>query len=239
MHLGAADWNTRKVLAPVMKTATVLPASRDRVASGAGRAARTGPRAALVVGPSTRTQLMGLRHLGYIAELQGADLDLEPAPLRAGHRRVMPAARGTRRRLVTFAANGLLVFLFGVAIQWVLIHRGGLGNISSYVVKSVVSVQLTFLLSRYLTWGDRNIAVLPAMVRWNVQQLIITSLGVALYIGLAHLGVNYIAGNIVVAAIFTPTSFVVGHLWSMVDQATSLRLTRTDRTVTSRSAGQM
>lgn len=140
---------------------------------------------------------------------------------RHGRHRAKPTLRGTRKRLVIFAANGLLVFVLGVAVQWALIHCLGMGNVSSYIIKSVLSVQLTFLLSRYLTWGDRDIALLPAVVRWNVQQLVITGLGVSLYIGLDHLGTNYIAGNVAVAVIFTPTSFVVGHLWSMADRASA------------------
>jgi putative flippase GtrA len=166
---------------------------------------------------------MGLRHLGYIAEVQESAVDTALAPLRQGGRRAVPASLGARKRLVTFAANGLLVFVLGVAVQWALIHRLGMGNVSSYMVKSVLSVQLTFLLSRYLTWGDRNIALLPALVRWNIQQLAITGLGVGLYIGLDHFGINYIAGNVAVAVIFTPTSFVIGHWWSMADRRTWLR----------------
>jgi putative flippase GtrA len=136
----------------------------------------------------------------------------------------VPALRGARKRLVAFGASGLLVFALGVVVQWALIHRLGMSSVSSYVVKSVLSVQLTFLLSRYLTWGDRNLALLPALVRWNIQQLVITSLGVGLYTGLGHFGMNCLAGNIAVAVIFTPTSFVAGHLWSMAGQAASLRL---------------
>jgi putative flippase GtrA len=139
-------------------------------------------------------------------------------------RRPVSAWRGTRKRLVAFAASGLLVFVLGVVVQWALIHRLGMGDVSSYVVKSVLSVQLTFLLSRYVTWGDRNLVLLPALVRWNIQQLVITSLGVGVYTGLGHFGVNSLAGNIAVAVIFTPTSFVAGHLWSMVGRAASLRL---------------
>jgi putative flippase GtrA len=166
---------------------------------------------------------MGLRHLGYIAEIQGASPDPALVPPRQGRPQALTALWAGRRRLVTFAANGLLVFVLGVAVQWALIHRLGMGNITSYILKSVLSVQLTFLLSRYLTWGDRNIAVLPALVRWNVQQLLITGVGVGLYIGLDRLGMNYIGGNVTIAVIFTPTSFVVGHYWSMLDRAASLR----------------
>jgi putative flippase GtrA len=183
----------------------------------------------LLVGPSTSAQLEGLRHLGYIAEVQGSAPDTAPVPLHQGRRQARPASRRARKRLLTFAANGLVVFVLGVAVQWALIHRLGMGNVSSYMVKSVLSVQLTFLLSRYLTWGDRNIALLPALVRWNVQQLLITGLGVGLYTGLDHFGLNYIAGNVAVAVIFTPTSFVVGHLWSMADRATLLRLRTVSR----------
>ncbi|HUN32784.1 MAG TPA: hypothetical protein VMU95_12295 [Trebonia sp.] len=52
--------------------------------------------------------------------------------------------------------------------------------------------------------GDRSIAVLAALVRWSIQQLAITGFGIGLCAGLDHVGVNYIAGNVAVAVIFTP-----------------------------------
>jgi putative flippase GtrA len=142
----------------------------------------------------------------------------------AGLPGAMSAILGTRKRLLIFAANGVLVFCLGVAVQLALIHQLKLSNVSSYLVKTVLSVQLTFLLSRYLTWRDRNQAWLPALARWNVQQVAISGLSAGLYAGLDHLGMSYIKGNLVVAVISTPLSFLVGHLWSMAERRSSLSL---------------
>jgi putative flippase GtrA len=105
-----------------------------------------------------------------------------------------------------------------------LIHQLKMGNVSSYLVKTVLSVQLTFLLSRYLTWRDRNLPWLRALARWNIQQVAISGLSVGLYAGLDHLGMGYIRSNLVVAVISTPLSFVVGHVWSMAERRSSLSL---------------
>jgi putative flippase GtrA len=163
LHLGTADRNAKKVLAPIMETT-------------------------------------------------------------AGQPGAMSAIWGTRKRLLIFAANGVLVFCLGVVVQLALIHQLKMGNVSSYLVKTVLSVQLTFLLSRYLTWRDRNLAWLPALGRWNVQQVAISGLSVGLYAGLDHLGLGYIRANLVVAVISTPLSFVVGHVWSMAERRASLSL---------------
>jgi putative flippase GtrA len=163
LHLGTADQNSKKVLAPIMETTAGLP--------------------------------------GAVSPI-----------------------RGTRKRLLIFAANGVLVFCLGVAVQLALIHQLKMGNLSSYLVKTVLSVQLTFLLSRYLTWRDRNLAWLPALARWNIQQVVISGLSVGLYAGLDRLGMGYIKGNLVVAVISTPLSFIVAHLWSMAERRSSLGL---------------
>ncbi|HTU75745.1 MAG TPA: GtrA family protein [Trebonia sp.] len=164
--------------------------------------------------------MMALRHLDYIAEVQGP----APEPRRGGLRGALSALWGARKRLATFAANGLFVFVFGVAVQYALIHYLRMGHVPSYIIQTVLSVQLNFVLSRYLTWRDRQVAPLAALVRFNVQQATITGLGVALYTGLDHFGMNYITGNIAVTAILTPASFVIGNKWSMSERASSLSL---------------
>jgi putative flippase GtrA len=164
--------------------------------------------------------MMALRHLDYIAEVQAP----APLPPRGGVRGALSGLWDARKRFLTFAMNGLLVFIFGVAVQFALIHYLHMGHIESYIVQTVLSVQLNFVLSRTLTWRDRHVAPLPALVRFNVQQATITGLGVALYAGLDHFGMNYITGNIAVTAILTPVSFVIGNQWSMSERASSLSL---------------
>ncbi len=128
-----------------------------------------------------------------------------------------------RFRLVIFAANGMNVFAVGLLIQVILVRYAGMGYVPSYIVQTVASVQLAFLLSRFVTWRDRDAAILPALARFNVQQLIVTGLGMAGYAGLERLGINYIAANIAVTAVLTPVSFLSSHKWSLSGCAGKVR----------------
>jgi putative flippase GtrA len=120
-----------------------------------------------------------------------------------------------RFRLLLFAINGINVFAAGLLIQVILVRYAGMGHISSYIVQTVISVQMSFLLSRFLTWRDRNVPFGWALARFNLQQFAVTGLGIAGYAGLERLGVNYIAANVAVTAALTPVSFLASHKWSM------------------------
>jgi putative flippase GtrA len=119
-------------------------------------------------------------------------------------------------RLVIFATNGVNVFAAGLLIQVILVRYAGMGHVSSYIAQTIVSVQMSFLLSRFLTWGDRKMAILPALAKFNMQQLIVTGLGMAGYAGLEQLGMNYIVANVAVTAVLTPVSFLSSHKWSLI-----------------------
>ena len=120
-----------------------------------------------------------------------------------------------RFRIVIFAVNGMSVFAIGLLIQVLLVKYAGMAYVPSYIVQTLVSVQLSFLLCLFVTWQDRNAAILPALARFNVQQLAVTGLGMAGYAGLEQLGINYITANIAVTALLTPVSFLSSHKWSM------------------------
>lgn len=168
--------------------------------------------------------MMALRQLNYIADVQQSALDTALVPLRQGRRGAIAALWGARKRLITFAASGLFVFVFGVAVQYALIHEYRMSHVTSYVIQTILSVQVNFLLSRYVTWRERRFGLLSGLIRFNVQQLASTGIGMALYAGLEHFGMNYIAANVAVTAVLTPVSFLIGHHWSMADRAASLRL---------------
>jgi putative flippase GtrA len=112
------------------------------------------------------------------------------------------------------------VFATGLLIQVLLVRYEGMGHVSSYIVQIVASVLMSFLPSRFLTWRDRDVAILPALARFNVQQLAVAGLGVAGYAGLEHLGVNYIMANVAVTAALTPVSFLSSHVWSLTEPRT-------------------
>jgi cellulose synthase/poly-beta-1,6-N-acetylglucosamine synthase-like glycosyltransferase/putative flippase GtrA len=118
-----------------------------------------------------------------------------------------------RFRLAMFAVNGMNVFAVGLLIQVFLVRYAGLSHVASYVAQTVVSVQLSFVLSRYLTWPDAELAAGRALARFNARQLTVAALGVAGYAGLERLGVDYIVANIAVTAALTPVSFGSTRLW--------------------------
>ena len=120
-----------------------------------------------------------------------------------------------RTRLTIFGLNGTAVFAAGLMIQIILVQYAGVGHVPSYVVQTVASIQLSFLLSRYLTWRDRSVSFGHGLVRFNAQQLAVTGLGMAGYAVLDWLGMNYVIANVLVTGLLTPVSFASSHLWSL------------------------
>jgi putative flippase GtrA len=120
-----------------------------------------------------------------------------------------------RTRLTIFGLNGTAVFAAGLMIQIVLVQYAGMAHVPSYIAQTVASIQLSFLLSQYLTWRDRSVTFLHGLARFNLQQLAVTGLGMAGYAGLDRLGMNYVVANVAVTALLTPVSFLSSHLWSL------------------------
>ena len=120
-----------------------------------------------------------------------------------------------RFRLVIFAVNGMNVFAVGLLIQVLLVRYEHMSHVTSYIAQTVTSVQLSFLLSRYLSCRDRHMGVVRELARFNVRQLGVAGVGMAGYAGLDRLGLNYIAANVAVTAALTPVSFVAHHGWPL------------------------
>jgi putative flippase GtrA len=120
-----------------------------------------------------------------------------------------------RTRLTIFGLNGTAVFAAGLMIQIILVQYARVGHVPSYIVQTVASIQLSFLLSRYLTWRDRSVSFGHGLIRFNAQQLAVTGLGMAGYAVLEWLGMNYVVANVLVTGLLTPVSFASSHLWSL------------------------
>jgi 4-amino-4-deoxy-L-arabinose transferase-like glycosyltransferase/putative flippase GtrA len=163
------------------------------------------------------TQPLGVTGTEHLVHAIGLDQTRED---HTGVRRLTLKAREHWPRLALFAANGLNVFAVGLLIQVLLVWYAGMSHVSSYIVQTIASVQLSFLLSRFLTWGDRDTSFLPTLARFNIQQLAVTGLGMAGYSGLEHLGMNYITANVAVTAVLTPVSFLSSHLWALTEPRT-------------------
>jgi cellulose synthase/poly-beta-1,6-N-acetylglucosamine synthase-like glycosyltransferase/putative flippase GtrA len=167
-----------------------------------------------------------LRQLTGLEALRGLAVAQPPEALRSGQhvpRQCAPdaAPRLARRvwdhrfRLVIFAVNGMNVFAVGLLIQVLLVTYARMGHVPSYIVQTALSVQLNFVLSRYLTWRDRNVAFVRALATFNLQQMAVTGLGMAGYVGLERLGINYVVANVAITGMLAPVSYLSSHLWSL------------------------
>ncbi len=129
---------------------------------------------------------------------------------RGRHAAPVPPSEGHGKRFSTFSAIGAAVFVLGVALQAVLTGRLKVPALGSYLVQAVVSVEISFLLNRWLTWRDRDTPFWHAFVRFNIQKTVTIALNFALYAGLLRLGFNYLIANIVLTIVFTVVNYAAG-----------------------------
>jgi putative flippase GtrA len=115
------------------------------------------------------------------------------------------------RRLVMFNAIGLFVFVAGTGLQWATVRP--LGAVWSYGVQAVFSVELSWVLNRWLTWGDRN-AGSTSLARWNAQRVASIVINYLAYLVLLHAGIDWLWSNVMVTVAFVPVNYVLGDVWS-------------------------
>jgi putative flippase GtrA len=125
--------------------------------------------------------------------------------------------RRNRTRILIATLNGLVAFLFGLALETAFM-RAGAGRFVAYVISNVFSTQLSFLLARYVTWRDRRVRFFSTLARYNAQQLSTTILSIIMFAGLDSLGVFYVAANFTVTVTVAPLSFLIAHNWSISER---------------------
>lgn len=152
------------------------------------------------------------------AQLRRPYRPLNPAIAREQPRGVLAVLWGLRIRLLFASVSGLLAFLFGIALQTIFVRLAGLAHLPAYVLQNVFTTQLSFLLARYVTWGDRRVRLLPSLARYNLQQLSTMLLSFVLFAGLDWIGMNYIAASLIVTLAIAPLSFCVAHKWSIAER---------------------
>jgi putative flippase GtrA len=139
-----------------------------------------------------------------------------PAPAATAQSNGRHRAPGERHgiRFLAFGAIGAAVFAAGLGIQIALVHYLHVDPVAAYVIQGVFSIELSFVLNRYLTWRDRSVPFFRALWRFNTQKAIATVLNMVAYAILVRLGVQYIVANIALTAVFTPLNYVAAHYWS-------------------------
>jgi putative flippase GtrA len=129
-----------------------------------------------------------------------------------GDMRSLRLARRHGTRLSVFSFIGASVFFAGLAFQVALVRYAGLGADSSYAAQAIFSIELSYLLNRYLTWRNRDAGFWLACWKFTAQKLIMTVVNLAAYALLVRVGVQYIAANVALTAVFTPVNYFAADL---------------------------
>jgi putative flippase GtrA/GT2 family glycosyltransferase len=132
------------------------------------------------------------------------------AASRGRHAAPQEAGPGHGKRFTIFSAIGGFIFVLGFGLQAALTTGWGVPAFVSYLVQAVVSVELSFVLNRWLTWRDRDTPLWTAFGRFNAQKTVTIALNAALYAGLLRLGLNYLVANIVLTIVFTVVNYAAG-----------------------------
>ena len=201
----------------------------------------TPQRSRVYTGPDTSSQLLALRKLKCIAAGQHPN-SRPTVPQGLSARPPTPSLERTRRRrkaeqgltsvgilrqhvkrLTSFSVIGGGVFFAGLFLQIALVRYCGFGPNSSYAVQALFSIELSYLLNRYLTWHDQDSGFWVACWKFNVQKLLMTVANMAAYALLVHFGMQYVVANVLLTAIFTPINYFAAHLLVFVRSYTGKR----------------
>lgn len=126
-------------------------------------------------------------------------------------------------RFTSFSAVGGVVLGLGIGSQALLV-RWHAGPYGSYAGQAVFSIELSYLLNRWITWRDRCVGFFASWWRFNAQKLVLTVPNLALYAAGIQLGTGWLAANLGTTAIFAVVNYLVGDLWSFAaGGATRLR----------------
>jgi putative flippase GtrA len=116
------------------------------------------------------------------------------------------------RKFSQFSGIGLFVLLTGIGVQWALVKSTG--AYWSYIGQAVFSVELSYVLNRQITWRDRKAPLWSSLAKWNTQKLVMTVPNLAGYGLLVWLGLNWLAANLAITAVFTVINYITGDIWS-------------------------
>jgi putative flippase GtrA len=122
-------------------------------------------------------------------------------------------------RFAVFGVIGGTVFVVSLAAQVALVRWLRVNPVLAYIIQGVFSIQLSFMLNRYITWRDRDVPFWRACLRFNAQNFVMSVLRIVAYAGIVKLGIEYIAANVLITAAFTPINYVAGHRWSFARNA--------------------
>jgi GT2 family glycosyltransferase/putative flippase GtrA len=114
--------------------------------------------------------------------------------------------------------------LFSASASRRSLVRAHAGPYGSYAGQAAFSIELSYLLNRWITWRDRQVGLWSSWWRFNAQKTVLTVPNLALYAAGIQLGTGWLAANLGTTAVFTVVNYLTGDLWSFAaGGATRLR----------------
>lgn len=119
------------------------------------------------------------------------------------------------RRQITFGVVGVTVMAFGFLALIVLVEGLGVSPHLAYLVQAVLSVELSFVLSRHWTWRDRRgRAALTAAGEWlrfHASRAFSIPANQALFSTLVFAGASVLSANAVCVTATALVNYLVSH----------------------------
>jgi putative flippase GtrA len=111
-------------------------------------------------------------------------------------------------RFASFSAIGGGIFVAGLALQAALTSGLHVPSFISYLIQSLVSVEASYLLNRWVTWRGARTPFWGSFFRYNLQKAVTVAANLILYAGLLKLGTNYLLANVLLTIVFTFVNYI-------------------------------
>lgn len=111
-------------------------------------------------------------------------------------------------RLVGFSLVGGFVFLLGMALLALQVELLHIDKYIAGATTTAISLQINFLLNKYLNWRERKGALGTQWLRFHATRLGMALANQALYSLLVFLGINYLVATILCTALSTAVNYI-------------------------------
>jgi putative flippase GtrA len=119
------------------------------------------------------------------------------------------------RRQLSFGVVGASVMAAGFLLLLVLTGPLGVNPHLAYLIQALISVELSFVLSRYWTWADRRGRTWPAVSRewrrFHASRIVSIPANQGLFSLLIISGASVWMSNAVCVVLTTAVNWLVGH----------------------------
>jgi len=113
-----------------------------------------------------------------------------------------------RIRVVGFSFVGGMVFLIGLAMLTFLVEEVNVNKIVAGIITTIASVELNFLLNKYLNWGDRDGKFTQHWLKFHLARLSTIAFGQIFYILFVSIGVHYLVVSTIGVIVVSIANYV-------------------------------